>query len=464
MRSQFTPDLLRRLLLASGLDVTFVTNITDVGHLVSDADEGDDKIEAAAPGAGAQRRPTSPPTTPSSGPPTAAASACSSPTSARRPASTSPSRSPWSRQLEAQGRTYVIDDGVYFDVSTRSPATPTSPGLDLDELEATGRVDNSRQAPPRRLRPLEAEPARQHPAPGVGLAVGRRASRAGTSSARPWPPSTWATASTSTPAASTTSASTTPTRWPRASARWACTRGCRSGCTPSSSTSRAARSPRAPATCWWSTRWSTRASSRWRSATSCSRRTTASSRSSRIEGVRGGRHRAAPARPPRGGGPRRGRRRHRSAATPTAPSRCATPFWAALADDLNTPRALAVASTVARATELTAADRWSLLADFDRALGLRPGRRHRPRAGRRRVAPIPRIAGAARRAHRRPGRQGLRHADRIRDELAAEGLEVVDTADGPRPAAADLSPRLPTPADGPGTVWSGDRSGTRDRC
>src|SRR5687768_16775937 len=47
MRSQLFPDLLRRVLLAAGYDVTHVVNITDVGHLVSDADEGDDKMEKA---------------------------------------------------------------------------------------------------------------------------------------------------------------------------------------------------------------------------------------------------------------------------------------------------------------------------------------------------------------------------------------------------------------------------------
>jgi cysteinyl-tRNA synthetase len=33
---------------AAGYEVTYVTNITDVGHLVSDADEGEDKLERAA--------------------------------------------------------------------------------------------------------------------------------------------------------------------------------------------------------------------------------------------------------------------------------------------------------------------------------------------------------------------------------------------------------------------------------
>ena len=41
-------DLLRRWLEVSGYAVTQVKNITDVGHLVADADEGEDKIEKQA--------------------------------------------------------------------------------------------------------------------------------------------------------------------------------------------------------------------------------------------------------------------------------------------------------------------------------------------------------------------------------------------------------------------------------
>jgi len=36
-------DLLRRWLEVSGYQVTHVKNITDVGHLVADQDEGEDK-------------------------------------------------------------------------------------------------------------------------------------------------------------------------------------------------------------------------------------------------------------------------------------------------------------------------------------------------------------------------------------------------------------------------------------
>ncbi len=45
-------DILRRILTRRGYDVKHVQNVTDVGHLVSDADEGDDKLEKGAVKAG----------------------------------------------------------------------------------------------------------------------------------------------------------------------------------------------------------------------------------------------------------------------------------------------------------------------------------------------------------------------------------------------------------------------------
>src|SRR3990167_8736852 len=41
-------DLLRRLLEVNGYEVKHVMNITDVGHLVSDEDSGEDKMEKGA--------------------------------------------------------------------------------------------------------------------------------------------------------------------------------------------------------------------------------------------------------------------------------------------------------------------------------------------------------------------------------------------------------------------------------
>ena len=47
LRTYIFVDLLRRVLLFNGYAVKHVMNITDVGHLVSDADTGEDKMEAA---------------------------------------------------------------------------------------------------------------------------------------------------------------------------------------------------------------------------------------------------------------------------------------------------------------------------------------------------------------------------------------------------------------------------------
>ncbi len=48
LRAYVFADTLRRALQWKGFDVVHVINITDVGHLTSDADEGEDKVEAAA--------------------------------------------------------------------------------------------------------------------------------------------------------------------------------------------------------------------------------------------------------------------------------------------------------------------------------------------------------------------------------------------------------------------------------
>jgi len=48
LRTYLFEDLLKRVLLRNGYDVNHVINITDVGHLTSDADTGEDKMELGA--------------------------------------------------------------------------------------------------------------------------------------------------------------------------------------------------------------------------------------------------------------------------------------------------------------------------------------------------------------------------------------------------------------------------------
>src|SRR3989344_846035 len=45
MRSYIFSDLLRRILEYNNCNVKQIINVTDVGHLTSDADEGEDKME-----------------------------------------------------------------------------------------------------------------------------------------------------------------------------------------------------------------------------------------------------------------------------------------------------------------------------------------------------------------------------------------------------------------------------------
>ncbi|MFP5328463.1 MAG: cysteine--tRNA ligase [Acidimicrobiia bacterium] len=100
-------------------------------------------------------------------------------------------------------------------------------------------------------------------------------------------------------------------------------------------------------------------------------------------------------------------------------------FVEAIAEDLGTPRALAVAHEVGSASGLTDAQRRALLLDFDRVLGLSLD------------APLPHNAplpeGAAELLERRAAARASRDyaaSDALRDELAALGVEVRDTPSG----------------------------------
>jgi cysteinyl-tRNA synthetase len=98
-------------------------------------------------------------------------------------------------------------------------------------------------------------------------------------------------------------------------------------------------------------------------------------------------------------------------------------FWAAVQDDLDTPRALAVLAELEGDESLSPAARFSSVAGFDRLLGLDLAEA----AG----GALPAGAGEliARREQARAARD-FASADRLRDELAALGVEVTDTRAG----------------------------------
>lgn len=131
-------DLLVRTLRANDVAVRRVMNITDVGHLVSDADEGEDKMEKGAKREGttawevAERytnRFLEGMTVLNLLPPEV------------MPKATEhiDAQIELIQRLEAGNHTYVIDDGVYFDTSTFARYADFA-HLDLEALKAGARV------------------------------------------------------------------------------------------------------------------------------------------------------------------------------------------------------------------------------------------------------------------------------------------------------------------------------------
>jgi cysteinyl-tRNA synthetase len=138
LRTYVFEDLLVRALERSGLKVTHVMNITDVGHLVSDSDEGEDKMEVGARRAGKTiweiadyytkvffsdleklhvRKPQIIP----------------------KATDHIPEMIEMVQKLEQKGFVYKTDDGLYFDTS-KFPHYGDFARLDVENLEAGKRV------------------------------------------------------------------------------------------------------------------------------------------------------------------------------------------------------------------------------------------------------------------------------------------------------------------------------------
>ena len=138
LRTYIFEDVLKRALLSQGYSVRHVLNITDVGHLVSDADTGEDKIEK-----GAQREGKS------------VGDLASFYTQKFMenladlnilkadlyPKATDhiPQMIAMVRELEARGFTYRTNDGIYFD-TTRFPAYADFARLDPESIRPGERI------------------------------------------------------------------------------------------------------------------------------------------------------------------------------------------------------------------------------------------------------------------------------------------------------------------------------------
>jgi cysteinyl-tRNA synthetase len=428
MRSQLLPDLLRRVLLAAGLDVTFVTNVTDVGHLVSDADEGEDKVEKAAAATGQTVEEITGHWTEQWA------------NDRRRLGMLEPDLIPYAshhiaeqiamiQTLQEQGRTYVIDDGVYFDVST-FPAYADFAHLDLDELEATGRVENVsdkrhpadfalwKLSPPGSTRLQEWDSPWGRGFPGWHIECSAMATKylgthfdihtGGIDHVR--------VHHTNEVAQSECALGTHP--WVEI---WMHNEFLDVGSEKMSKSKGHVLTvdtlvdegidPLAFRFFFFQAHYRQQQSftiDHVRSAGTALRRVV---------------HHAVAARDAVGG--------DASAADPARTDPHRTAFWAALADDLNAPKALAVVATVARSNDLTDADRWSLLSEFDQVLGLGLADAVDPEGADAASADDPRIAELLQQRTAARAAKDWAEADRIRDVLAAEGLEIVDTPDGP---------------------------------
>lgn len=136
-------DILVRVLVANGYSVNWVMNITDVGHLVSDADEGEDKLEKGAKREGKTAWDIAeyysnyfiealgklnfmPITT--------------------MPKATKhiPQQIKLIQDLELKGFTYIIDDGVYFDTAKLNDYGKLAQ-LNIENLKAGARVEYNSQ-------------------------------------------------------------------------------------------------------------------------------------------------------------------------------------------------------------------------------------------------------------------------------------------------------------------------------
>ncbi len=136
-------DILIRTLKASGLQPKWVMNITDVGHLVSDADEGEDKLEKGARREGK----------------TAWDIAkfyadyfekglerlnILQPDFLPRATDHIPEQIALIQKLEEKGFTYKTSDGIYYDTS-KFPKYANFARLDLDEQQAGKRVEFNKE-------------------------------------------------------------------------------------------------------------------------------------------------------------------------------------------------------------------------------------------------------------------------------------------------------------------------------
>ncbi len=139
LRTYIFMDLLRRALISNGYDLRHVMNITDVGHLVSDADEGEDKMIKAS------REQQKSPWEIAEFYTKAfmrdiARLNIGKPEIVVRATDHIDDMIDFVRRLIERGRAYETSDGIYYDIS-KFPEYGMLSGLNLDEQQAGARVE-----------------------------------------------------------------------------------------------------------------------------------------------------------------------------------------------------------------------------------------------------------------------------------------------------------------------------------
>lgn len=142
-------DTLIRALKANGFKPRWVMNITDVGHLVSDADEGEDKLQKGARREGKSAWEVAEFYTQDFLQGMRLLN-ISMPDEMPKATDHIAEQLALIKQLEAKGYTYVIDDGVYYDTG-KFPTYGQFAQLDLDEQQAGARVATN----PQKKRPTD---------------------------------------------------------------------------------------------------------------------------------------------------------------------------------------------------------------------------------------------------------------------------------------------------------------------
>lgn len=134
-------DLLKRVLIYNGYDVTHIMNITDVGHLVSDGDEGEDKMEKGSARTGKTVWEISQYYT-QFFLDDAKALNILPPTKYTKATEYIQEQIDMVKCLDDKGYTYITSDGVYFDTSKLKDYGKLA-NLDIEGLEEGSRIQFS---------------------------------------------------------------------------------------------------------------------------------------------------------------------------------------------------------------------------------------------------------------------------------------------------------------------------------